>query len=199
MKTIFLHGLGQTPSDWDAITCKISASDVDCPDLFALVQGVPSYPALLDALEDRYAAEPESLQLCGLSLGGILALDYAIRNPDKVESLLLIGTPYKTPRLLMGVQNVLFRWMPDSAFSEMGISKCELLQLTHSMRTLDFTQKLNSIHCPVQIVCGEKDHANKRAAFQLHQLLPQSELHFIPGAGHEVNKSAPDALWKLLH
>ena len=46
----------------------------------------------------------------------------------------------------------------------------------------------------VSIVCGKKDNANLKASRQLKVLLPQSELHIISGAGHEVNKSAPEAV-----
>lgn len=199
MKTILLHGLGQTAADWDEIAGKMPASAVDCPELFALAQNEPSYPQILAGLEKRYANTTEPLRLCGLSLGGMLALDYAIRHASQVESLILIGVQYKVPHLLVDLQNLLFRWMPDKAFAEMGISKSDAIHLTRSMRDLDFTKELGKVQCPVTIVCGKKDTANQKAAQQLQQLLPHAEFQLVPGAGHEVNKDAPDIILRLLN
>ena len=36
MKTVFLHGMGQTAHDWDAVLSQASLPDVDCPELSAL-------------------------------------------------------------------------------------------------------------------------------------------------------------------
>ena len=40
----------------------------------------------------------EKVSLCGLSLGGILAMDFAKAYPQHIQSLIIIGTPYKIPR-----------------------------------------------------------------------------------------------------
>ena len=101
MRTVLLHGLGQTAKDWDGVITRIRAGEVDCPELFAETTGEVSYSRLLADLEHRYAGTTESLRLCGLSLGAILAMDYTIRHPDEVASLVLVGAQYRTPRLLM--------------------------------------------------------------------------------------------------
>lgn len=138
-------------------------------------------------------------RVCGLSLGALLALDYAILHRDQVASLVLIGAQYKAPRLLMDVQNLLFSCTPNRAFPAMGLSKRAMLQLTRSMRGLDLTERLGQINCPVTVVCGEKDRINLGASQRLVALLPQAELHIIPGAGHEVNRDAPAAITELLN
>ena len=38
MKTVFLHGLGQTAQDWKEVVQQLSISDVDCPELFSLTE-----------------------------------------------------------------------------------------------------------------------------------------------------------------
>jgi len=199
MKTVLLHGLGQTVHDWADITGKLSSSDVDCPELFALAQEPVSYSKILQGLEQRYADTAGSLRLCGLSLGGMLALDYAIRHGEKVESLLLIGVQYKVPRLLVDLQNLLFRCMPNRMFTDMGLSKNDIIYLAHSMRNLDFTERLKSISCPVTLLCGEKDRPNLDAAKSLKALLPHAELQIVPGAGHEINKDTPETLASILN
>lgn len=194
MKVVFLHGLGQTAKDWQIVAKYTLQSDVDCPELFSLAAGDFTYSGILSGLEKLYEQETEPLILCGLSLGGVLALDYAIRHKDKVSSLVLIGTQYKVPTLLIDFQNLIFRIMPSSSFNSMGLSKSDTIKLTHSMRSLDFGKRLCEIACPITIICGEKDNANMKASKQLNALLPQSKLHIIPGAGHEINKSAPEAI-----
>lgn len=198
MKTVILHGLGQTPQSWGEVVRQVAATDIDCPELFAPPQDGVSYPQILAGLERRYA-NAEHLRICGLSLGAVLALDYATRHAEQVSSLILIGGQYRTPRMLMAVQNLLFRCMPDRAFRGMGLSKGAVLRLTRSMQGLDLTGRLGQITCPVTVICGEKDRANQRASQRLASLLPQAELHIIPGAGHEVNRDAPAAIAELLN
>jgi len=99
-------GFGQTAADWGGIAGKMPASTVDCPELFTLAQNPISYPQILAGLERRYENTTEPLRLCVLSLGGMLALDYAIRHASQVESLILIGVQYKVPRLLVDLQKL---------------------------------------------------------------------------------------------
>ena len=73
-----------------------------------------------------------------------------------------------------------------------------MIRLSHSMRSLDFTSGLKEVKCPVKILCGEKDNANLKASKQLGRMLSQAELHIIPGAGHEINKCAPEVIAKML-
>ena len=53
--------------------------------------------------------------------------------------------------------------------------------------------------CPVTIVCGEKDSANLKASKKLNELLPHATLQIVPGAGHEINKDAPEAIAAVLN
>ena len=66
------------------------------------------------------------------------------------------------------------------------------------MRGLNLTAKLAKVDCPVTILCGEKDKANLKAEKKLVGLLPQVELQIVKGAGHEVNKDAPEAVAAIL-
>ena len=74
MKTVFLHGMGQTAHDWDAVLSQTSLSDVDCPELSALPEGKLTYTGLRTGFEKRYTDVKEAFRICGLSLGAVLAL-----------------------------------------------------------------------------------------------------------------------------
>ncbi len=199
MKTILLHGLGQTAQDWKEVVCQLSSSNVECPELFSSMENEISYPQIFGDLERRYSNAKEPLRICGLSLGALLAIDFAIRHGDKVASLVLIGTQYKVPSLLIDFQNLIFRCMPNKAFESMGLSKSNTIKLAHSMRALDFTAQLSGILCPVNILCGEKDSANLKASKKLNEILPKATLQIVPGAGHEINKDAPEAIAAILN
>ena len=199
MKTVLLHGLGQTAQDWKEVVQQLSNSDVDCPELFSSTEDEISYSQILGDLEQRYSEEKEPLRICGLSLGALLAIDFAIQHEEKVASLVLIGAQYKVPSLLIDFQNLIFRCMPNKAFESMGLSKSSTIKLAHSMRSLDFTLQLNNIRCPVTILCGKKDTANLKASKRLKELLPQATLHIVPNAGHELNKYAPNTIAEILN
>ena len=123
MKTVLLHGLGQTAQDWKEVVQQLSISDIDCPELFSSAEDEISYSQILGDLEQRYSEVKEPLRICGLSLGALLAIDFAIRHKEKVASLVLIGAQYKVPSLLIDFQNLIFRCMPNKAFESMGLSK----------------------------------------------------------------------------
>lgn len=196
MKIVFLHGLGQRAADWDRVASPFP--NTDCPELFEIVGEKLNYSAVLSSLEERYEYEKEPLCLCGLSLGGMLALDYALRHGDRVAAMVLLGARDRTPRLLMDIQDLLFRCMPDKAFASMGMKKEQVRDLTRSMKDLDFTDRLSTIHCPVTVACGEKDHPNLAAARRLAKYLPNARLYVVPHAGHELNADAPDTVAEIV-
>ncbi len=199
MNLLLLHGLGQGPGSWDGVLDALGPDPgAACPDLFGLCGGAPDYPALYAAFEDYAGALPEPVLLCGLSLGSVLALDYAIRRPERVAGLVLVAPQYKMPRALLRLQNAVFRLMPERAFAQTGMGKRDVLRLTASMMDLDLRDGLARVDCPALILVGEKDAANRKAARELAKLLPNTAFRIIPGAGHEVNVDAPRELAEAL-
>ena len=201
MAYIFIHGLGQTPESWDQVISNMSLTEeVLCPNLPALITEQECKYKNLYAVFCRYCeTESGKINLCGLSLGGILALNYAIDHPKKIKSLVLIGTKYVIPKKLLAVQNAIFRLMPSKSFESMGFSKKNFIQLSKTMADLDFSLKLGSITYPTLVVCGEKDAANKKASEELSERIPEASLSLIPGSGHEVNQQAPIRLAEVLN
>lgn len=201
MNYILLHGLGQTSSSWDETIQTLNEDwNIFCPGLSDWILGKqPCYDTLYKAFENYCEQFDDTLCLVGLSLGGILAMQYSIEHPEKVKSLVLIGTQYKMPKRLLKLQNVLFHLMPDSEFSKMGFQKSDFISLCKSMIDLDFSHHLEDIRCKVLVVCGEKDKANKSASLQLAELIPDAEFITILGAGHEVNIDCPFQLGEKLN
>ena len=196
MKHVFLHGLGQDPASWDEVVRAMGLGDEALrPGLLGWLRGREiAYSNLYKALEEYCGTLDRPLNLCGMSLGGELALEYAIKHPERVNALALIGTQCASPKGLLRLQSLLFRLMPASSFRGMGLPKGDVIRLTGSMMDLDFRQALGKLRCPVLAVCGERDKANRAAARELREKVPNARLAVIPGAGHEVNVDQPAVL-----
>lgn len=196
MKQIYIHGLGQTPDSWNNVVVQMNVAEHSiCPNLAELVRGKETtYQNLYSAFAALCDETDEPLVLCGLSLGGVLALNYAIDFPEKVEHLILLAPQYKMPKKLLKFQNLIFRFMPQSSFKQMGFGKNDFLKLCNTMMELDFSQAVQKIPCPSLIIYGEKDKANKTASVELANLLQHATLKELSGVGHEINVEASDKL-----
>lgn len=199
MTAVFVHGLGQTSAAWNEVISRLHhKGQILCTDLPELVRGREvNYQELYQSFAEFCNGKDRKIDLCGLSLGGVLALNYTIDYPEKVSSLVLIAAQYKMPKNLLRFQDFLFRLMPQSMFSQMGFGKRDFLQLCKTMRDLDFSALLPQISCPVLVICGEKDSANAKASAQLAQQIETATLQIIQGAGHEVNTMAPEELTRI--
>ena len=198
MKMLFLHGLGQTSTSWnETISSLPKTFTAYSPNVLDWVKYEPTtYENVFRGLERYLSSFSQPVSLCGLSLGAVLALNYAIRHPKKVQSLVLIAPQYKMPKTLLKIQNGLFQLIPNRAFGD--LNKSQMIALTSSMIPLNFEAQLNEISCPVLIVYGQKDRANQNAAKRLATLLSKAQIQEIANAGHEINVTHPKELATLL-
>lgn len=196
---IFLHGLGQTAASWDKVFSVLRIQDPVCPDLFSMLKGQNiNFSNLFRQFEKTCNEYPGMINICGISLGAVLALNYAAEHLQKVQSLILIAPQFKMPKGILYVQNIAFHLMPEIKFLEMGISKKDALSLTKSMLRLDFSAELSRFTCPIMIICGEKDKANRKAAISMNNKILNAKLSLVAQAGHEVNIEAPEELANLI-
>ena len=200
MTKIFIHGSGQKADSWkETVSFMTDGNDVLCPELSGLLKGEKAtYNNLFAAFDEYCGGMGDTVDLCGLSLGGILALDYTLRRPEKVRSLVCVGTPGKVPKAAFALQNIVFRLLPKSVFKNMAFDKKDTFALGGSMKNIDFTDRARMVECPTLIVCGEKDRANIKSAEFLAKNIKTASLEIIGGAGHAVNQENPEALAKDL-
>ena len=125
MKFLYLHGLGQKPDSWDRVIKETKVSDRSvCLSLAEMLEGkAATYKELYTAFSEECNKENDEIVLCGLSLGAVLALNYAIDHPNKVKALVLIAAQYKMPEKLLKFQNMLFRFMPNTCSSNLASKK----------------------------------------------------------------------------
>ena len=200
-KTILIHGSGHKASSWQTtISFLDHQEDILCPELSAILNGrEASFPNLRAAFAQYCAQAGVPVHLCGLSLGGVLALDYALDHPENVKTLVLIGTPHKVPKGAFALQNMVFRLLPKSTFTSMAFDKKNTFALGNSMKNLDFSGRVREIRCPTLILCGEKDGANLKSACFLAGHIPGAELQVLENTGHVVNEENPRALAERLN
>ena len=198
---IFVHGSGHKATSWEkTISYMTNNEDIVCPNLSSILEGKEaSYENLYSSFV-KYCNEFDGqIHLCGLSLGGILALNFALDFPQKVKTLVLIGTPYKVPKVAFSFQNIIFRFLPKSIFETMAFDKKNTFALGDTMKNLDFSDRVINIKCPTLILCGKKDSANMKSADYLSQSIRSAELKIIENTGHVVNEENPKALADILN
>ena len=198
---IFVHGSGHKATSWEkTISYMTNNEDIVCPNLSSILEGKEaSYENLYSSFV-KYCNEFDGqIHLCGLSLGGILALNFALDFPQKVKTLVLIGTPYKVPKVAFSFQNIIFRFLPKSIFETMAFDKKNTFAVGDTMKNLDFSDRVKNIKCPTLILCGKKDSANMKSADYLSQSIRSAELKIIENTGHVVNEENPKALADILN
>ncbi len=200
LKKIFIHGSGHRAESWKAtLSCMKNSGDILCPDLASILKGKEAVYENLYAAFIEYCGRIDGrIHLCGLSLGGILALNYTLDFPEKVKTLVLIGTPHKVPKIMFRIQNMIFRFLPESVFQNMAFNKRDTFLLGNSMKNLDFSDRVKDITCPALIICGKKDRVNMKSARYLRQNMKNAKLKIIQNTGHVVNEENPQDLGRLL-
>lgn len=202
MTNIILHGLGQDNQSWNNTIeyLKEKGMDTLCPNLFEITKNnSKDYKMLYSAFFNFCNNQKEKLNFCGLSLGGVLALDFVKEYPEKVNSIILIGTPYKMPKYLFKMQSLIFHILPKKSFEKIGCSKKDFITLVNSMSHLNIAKDLEIIKCKSLILCGSKDKVNIQSAKILNDSIKNSELKIINNSSHEVNIDNPKELSNIIY
>lgn len=220
---IFLHGFGLDGGQWKRETEHFSSKyrvitlDARGHGRSTLPQGRVSPDifwqdviALMDYLSVSKAI------ICGLSMGGHVALQVAINGGARVESLILIGAICtnqfnRYERYVVPVNRVCQRMMP------MGLLAWSIsVALGHNTETKQYIRKavetmshdvynrtwkavtsmesrngLGSITCPVLLLIGDGDTLTRRQQTYMHERIQDSRIVTIRHASHGTNLDNP--------
>lgn len=196
MAYILVHGLGHKVTSWkETVSYMDGDGEIFCPDLTTILNGKDAtYTNLYASFVEYCSSYNAQINLCGLSLGGILALNYALDYPEKVKTLVLIGAPHKIPKILFAIQNIVFRFMPKSLFEKTAFNKKDTSVFTNSIKNLDFCDRIHNIMCPTLIICGRKDSANLKSAHYFNESINNAKFVIMENTGHVVNEESPKEL-----
>lgn len=175
---VFLHGIGTGPEAWRPQVEAFSSSR----EVFT--------PSVAHSLE-RACSELDALglicaDLCGLSWGSLVALQYAIERPGRVSRLVLAaGLASLPPRLRMfqHVMSVLVRVVPGAPH--------ELAGAMREGARFDVREGARRLEAPTLVLCGERDRVSLSLSRSLAGLLPNARFETVPEAGHVANVDNP--------
>jgi 3-oxoadipate enol-lactonase len=169
---------------------------------------------LMDTLEIRKAT------LIGLSAGSAIALDAALEHPDRVERIVLAGPapsgyvskvlpPFvaplmealkagefkKIPDILLATP--VFASTPDSAplVRQMVIENDRLWSVNRALMQAPKSaiDRLESVRVPTLVLIGEQDVWQMEPAEIIARRVPGARIVRVPGGGHLLNLTSPEA------
>jgi pimeloyl-ACP methyl ester carboxylesterase len=131
----------------------------------------------------------DSAYIIGWSDGGIIALELALRHPEKIKKLASTGAnlwPDSTA-LVPGL------WESEKKYFESQSGKVKLTgeeKNSWKVFMLDWDQpnislaSLNKIQAPSLIICGDHDIIKIEHTVLIFQNIPKAELWILPNSGH---------------
>jgi 2-hydroxymuconate-semialdehyde hydrolase len=198
---LLLHGGANDWSDWKSNIGPLSQCyRVYAPDLagYGLSDGPEaeySMDYFVDFLDDfTQALELKQANLAGFSVGGGIALGFALRFPGRVEKLVLVDSTglgkdiSPLGRFVGTLGTVLGRLRGQRP----------LPHLKGTERVV-FLDRLPEVQAPTLIVWGKKDiYIPVAYAYLAHKLLANSQLHIFPRSGHAPHKERSEEFNRLI-
>ncbi len=168
----------------------------------------------------------ESVVVCGLSVGGLVAQELAVSAPSRVKAAVLCGTAARIGtregwrQRMAQVQaggigsitdSVMSRWFGPlyrslEADAVRGY-RCMLertpsdgyLATLHALGEADMTERVRNVRAPVLVVSGELDQATPPGAgLELAGLFPAARFELLEGASHLMSVEKPRELAGLI-
>ena len=210
MKLVFLHGAGcSSLSFYYQLRHFRSAKAIDLP---GHPDGKPcdSVDGYLEWVRGFIRARRyKNVVLCGHSMGGAIAMSYALKYPDELQGLILLGTGAKLrvhPSYLERCQEPgddnmpwleehldYYRGVDEEVYpvlrqraAEVG-PKVELNDLM-ACDSFNMMDRVNEIALPTRVICGSEDVMTpvKYSQFLSNNIEGATE-SIIPGGGHFVH------------
>ena len=222
---VLLHGMFGAADNWRECAGHLGGRwDVLVPelpvwDLSRAETCVHSLVAHVEGLLDSRGVARAAL--AGNSLGGHIALEMALRRPDRVEALVLMGSSGLFERGLegQGPRRPTREWvrakMHQVFFDERHVTEelvdqvhgtvldprriTKIVRMAKSAKQGNLSGLLHGIRCPVLLVWGEEDRITPcRSAHEFKRHIPHAELEFLSRCGHAPNIERPREVSALM-
>lgn len=221
---VFVHGAGGTHQHWLYQVRDLPRAPTYAPDLPGHGRSpgpgrdrIAAYGDWLLAFLDEVGLE--RVVLTGHSMGGGIALDVALRHPDRVAGLGLVATGARmgvAPSLLESLRQdpeaavrLIAGWSygPEAPEEMVRQGQRQLQQAQPEVLYGDFVacdafdvrDRLGEISAPAFVLCGTQDRMTPaKYAPALRDGIPHCTLHLVEGAGHMVLIEQPRAVTEAL-
>ncbi len=222
---LLLHGLFGTLSNWKEVL-RVFSQDYRVIIPLLPIYHLPMEKTTVAGLSEfvyefvRYKDIAPSV-LIGNSLGGHVALYHTLQHPENVKALVLTGSSglYENT---MGSSYVrrgdydFIKSRVEMTFYDPAVATPELvdevyrtvndnrkvlkiLSMARSAMRENLRDAIQSIDKPVCLIWGRNDQITpEEVAREFHQLLPNSELHFIDKCGHAPMMERPEEFNRIL-
>jgi pimeloyl-ACP methyl ester carboxylesterase len=144
----------------------------------------------------------------GNSVGCQIAVDLAVRYPERVACLILAGPTFDPnargalPQIARWLRNAPYEELSQLPLSVRDYWQCgarRLIGTLHHALQDRIEEKLSRVQVPTLVVRGGQDPiVPQRWAEEAARLLPRGQLAVIPGAGHTVNYNSPVELARIV-
>ena len=222
---LLLHGLFGALSNWEGVVRRFSAN------FRVVIPMLPIYEmpikqvgldGLVEYVEDFIRLKNLSdLHLMGNSLGGHIALIYALQNPDKMKSLVLTGSSGLFENAMGGSfpkrgsydyikERVEYTFYdPKTATKEYvdevfeitkSIPKCmRIVAIAKSAQRHNMAGEITKIQVPTLLIWGLNDTITPpMVAHEFNRLIPNSKLKFIDKCCHAPMMEHPETFNQIL-
>jgi len=216
-----LHGAGNTGALWDAqVDGLADVANIVAVDLLGHGRSEGPLPTSIDEHASHIAKLHTALGIpkaivCGLSLGGGVALQMLLDHADLIEGAVLLGTGARLrvmPMILQMIEQnfeTFVQGMPMGAASPstdvellrplmcamLGNGSEVVLSDFRSCDTFDVRHRLGEIDCPVLVVSGEDDQLTPpKYSKYLADHIQGAQLVSVPHAGHLAPIERPEAV-----
>ncbi|WP_066635647.1 alpha/beta fold hydrolase [Desulfolucanica intricata] len=214
---IFIHGAGGNHKFWYNQSKELSSEFlINVPDLpgHGKSEGTPinniaGYSSFINKFIDSTAKAP--VYLAGHSMGGAIAMDFALKYPQKLKKLILIGTGPRLrvmPQILetfskgqhfLELVNWFYRKNPPQTL--LDLAKKDVISTNPKVWFADFTacnnfditDNLKNIKTNTLVIGAAEDMLTPlKYSKTLERELPRAKLEVIDGAGHMMMLEKPD-------
>jgi pimeloyl-ACP methyl ester carboxylesterase len=159
--------------------------------------------------------------LLGNSLGGHIALVFALRNPEKVNSLVLTGSSglfesgmgssfprrssYEFVKERIGYTFYSPEVATDALVDEVfgivndNFKTLQVVKIARSAQRHNVREEVGQIQAPTLLIWGLNDNITPpHVAHEFDKLIPNAELHFIDQCGHAPMMERPEIFNQIL-
>ncbi len=217
---VLVHGAGGSHLDWPAPLRRLREANVYALDLPGHGRSEGPGRSSVAAYRDFILSFLDSLSLdravvVGHSMGGAIALDFALHYSDRLAGLILVGSGARLrvlPAILAGIMSdfeatvdlVLDYAFGPSASEQLKRLGCQRLlktppEMLHgdyaACDTFDVMERLGEVRCPTLVIGGTADRLTPpKYAVYLRDHIPGAELVLVDAAGHMVMLEKPEVV-----